>query len=200
MKNILIYMVLALSMILMVMVKQVHDTNRKLSAAMANIKAYDSELSESNDKNVAYQLTIDQLNSFQDSILGKLNETKKELKIKDKKIQSLQYVESNFSVVDTLILPDTIFKEPTFAMDTLLGDEWYSVGLKLEYPSLISVNPEFKSEKHIIVSTKRETINPPKKFFLLRWFQKKHNVLQVNIEEKNPYIQNTYSKYVEVIK
>jgi hypothetical protein len=103
-------------------------------------------------------------------------------------------------VVDTLILPDTIFKEPSFSVDTTIGDAWYKVSLALKYPSSIAVNPEFKSEKHIIVSTKRETINPPKKFFLLRWFQKKHDVLQVDIEEKNPYIQNTYSKYIEVIK
>ena len=65
---------------------------------------------------------------------------------------------------------------------------------------MIAVKPEFKSEKHIIVSTKKETVNPPKKFFLFRWLQKKHRVLHVDIVEKNPYVENQTSKYVEIIK
>jgi hypothetical protein len=56
------------------------------------------------------------------------------------------------------------------------------------------------SKKHIAVSTRRETVNPPKKFFLLRWFQKRHTVLNVDVIEKNPYVEGQTSKYVEIIK
>ena len=64
---------------------------------------------------------------------------------------------------------------------------------------MIAVKPEFKSEKHIIVSTKKETVNPPKKFFLLRWFQKKHLVVHVDVVEKNPYVGGETSKYIEIV-
>lgn len=86
------------------------------------------------------------------------------------------------------------------SIDTLLYNEWYSVKVGLKYPSTIIVKPEYKSVKNIAISTKRETVNPPKKFFLLRWFQKKHTVLHIDIIEKNPYVQNQNCRYVEIIK
>lgn len=178
--------------------------NQKLSeqwkTASANIKAYDLELSDAKKKNVAYQFTVDQLEYFQDSILKELNTTREELGIKDSKIKSLQYVASQFSKKDTIVLNDTIFKDPKINVDTLIGDAWYHVRVGLKYPSTIAVEPQFKSEKHVVISTKRETVNPPKKFFLFRWFQKKHTVIQVDVVEKNPYVENESSKYIEIIK
>lgn len=47
---------------------------------------------------------------------------------------------------------------------------------------------------------KKETVSAPKKCWLLRLFQKKHKVVQVDIEEKNPYVRDTQSRYVEIIK
>ena len=95
---------------------------------------------------------------------------------------------------------DTLFKEPTLAIDTLIGDKWYNVRLGLKYPSMIAIQPYFKSEKHIVVSSKKETVNPPKKFFLFRWFQKRHTVLKINVVEKNPYVEDESSEYIEIIK
>lgn len=172
----------------------------RLDAANANIKAYDALLSSEKKQNVAHQLTIDQLNYFNDSILKDLNETRKELKIKDKNLKALQSVHSVFTRVDTLVLNDTIFKEPSFALDTLLGDDWYSLQLGLRYPSTIAAKPTFKSDKHIIVSVRKETVNPPKKFFLFKWFQRKHEVLRVDVVEKNPYVTEENSRYVEILK
>ena len=74
------------------------------------------------------------------------------------------------------------------------------IRLGLHYPSIIVVKPEFKSEKHIVVSNKKETVNPPKKFFLLRWLQRKHLVLHIDVVEKNPYVDEESSRYVEIIK
>ena len=62
------------------------------------------------------------------------------------------------------------------------------------------MSPTFKSEKYIVVSNKKETINPPKKFFLWRWFQKKHIVANIDVIEKSPYIDNKKYRYIEIIK
>ena len=197
------YLVLAIIALLGVIVfgwHQIKELNQKWEVAEANVKAYSDELSASGKKNVALQLTVDQLEYFNDSVLKALDKTRKELKIKDKNIKSLQSVKSEFTKVDTIELRDTLFKEPTLAIDTMIGDEWYNVQLGLKYPSTIALKPYFKSEKHIIVSTKKETVNPPKKFFLLRWFQKKHLVINVDVVEKNPYVDGESSKYVEIVK
>ena len=54
--------------------------------------------------------------------------------------------------------------------------------------------------EHHIVDYRKETIDPPKKCFIARWFQKKQEVIEVNVVEKNPYIENKKSKFIEVIK
>lgn len=179
---------------------QVQYSEEKWKTAMANVKAYSNELSNEKEKNTAFQLTVSQLKTLNDSVFRELDATRKELKIKDKNLKSLQQVSSSFTRTDTLVLKDTLFKEPSLAVDTVFGDEWYSTQLVLRYPSSIVVRPAFHSKKHIVVSLKKETVNPPKKFFLFRWFQKKHKVLQVDVVEKNPYVENASSKYVEIIR
>ena len=176
------------------------ELDKKYKTAMANIKQYDYMLGESNRKNAAFQLTLDQLKSYQDTILRALHDTQKELKVKDKNVQSLQYVYSTIEKRDTINFRDTIFKEPSLRVDTTIGDKWCETKLSLEYPSKISVHPEFTSEKHIVVHSKKETVNPPKKFWLFRLFQRKHRVLQVDVIEKNPYVKEEESKYFEIIK
>ena len=179
---------------------QLSSTIDKWKVAEANVKAYVTQLVNSKNKSIALQLTVDQLEYFNDSVLQDLNKTREELKIKDKNLKALQKVSSSFSRTDTITLKDTLFKDSSFAMDTTIGDKWYSLSVGLKYPSVISIKPEFKSEKNIVVSLKKETVNPPKKFFLFRWFQKKHKVLKVDVIEKNPYVKSEDSRYIEILK
>lgn len=203
MRRILFWMgmaIIGLLILVWVMYSQVQYANQKWETAEANVKAYSSELSSAKNKNTALKLTVEQLSYFNDSVLQDLDHTRRELKIKDKNLKALQSVKSGFTKRDTIFHTDTLFKEPSLAMDTLIGDKWYSLKLGLKYPSMIAVEPYFKSEKHIIVSSKKETVNPPKKFFLFRWFQKKHTVIHVDVVEKNPYVNEETSRYVEIIK
>lgn len=176
------------------------NLEKQWKTAMGNVKAYSDQCSTLQNSNRAFKLTIDQLESSSDSIFQELNAARKELKIKNSRLQSMQYISSTFARADTIVLKDTVFKDSSVMVDTLLSDEWYSVGIKLKYPSLIAVKPEFKSKKNIVVSVKRETVNPPKKFFLWRWFQKKHNVVKVDVVEKNPYVKDENNRYVEIVK
>lgn len=175
-------------------------TENRWKEAITNVKSYENMFSDSKDNSIAFQLTIAQLKHSNDSIFQELDNTRKELKIKDSKLKSLQHISSNFIKSDTIILKDTVFKNKGINIDTLLSDEWYSVRVGLRYPSSVTVTPKFKSVKTVIVSTKKETVNPPKRFFLFRWFQKKHTVLHVNVVEKNPYIESQDNRYVGIIK
>lgn len=129
-----------------------------------------------------------------------MNDVRKELKIKDKNIKQLQYLLSVSTKKDTVLFTDTVFRDKSLALDTIIGDKWYNIRLGLKYPNLIYTEPTFTSEKYIIVNKKKETVNPPKKFFLFRWFQRKHWVMEVHIKEKNPYIKETNNKFVEIIE
>lgn len=178
-------------------------TNKKLSnqyaIAYENIKAYDAELSGLKDDTKVYKLTIEQLNYFNDSITKKMNEVRKELGIKDSKIKQMQYKLSHIEKSDSLTLPDTIFVN-SFKLDTIIGDEWANNHIIMSYPNKIKITPRFKLESFLFVDAKRETIKPPKKFFLFRWFQRKHTVLNVTVKENNPYVETDEQKFVEIIK
>ena len=176
------------------------DLKEEISVSMTNQKAFITENTSLKEENRAFKFTVEQLNYYNDSILQKMNEVRKELKIKDSNLKQMQYLSSVSTKKDTILFTDTIFKDKGLALDTIIGDKWYNIRLGLKYPNLIYTKPTFTSEKYIIVNKKKETINPPKKFFLFRWFQRKHWVMEVHIKEKNPYIKETNNKFVEIIE
>lgn len=172
----------------------------QLSVSMSNQKAFMSENTSLKDENKVFKFTIEQLNYYNDSILNKLNRATKDLGIKNKNISQLQYLLSEAEKKDTIVFKDTIFKESVVNVDTTLGDKWYNINLKLYYPSTIITSPSFVSEKYVVFSSKKETINPPKKWWILRLFQKKHTIVEVDVIEDNPYIKNKQQRFIEVIK
>ena len=190
--------------LLSISVYTLYTYNQKLkeetATLISNQKAFIAENSSLKNENRVFKFTIEQLNYYNDSILQKMNNVRKELKIKDKNIKQLQYLLSVSTKKDTVLFTDTIFRDKSLALDTIIGDKWYNIRLGLKYPNLIYTEPTFTSEKYIIVNKKKETVNPPKKFFLFRWFQRKHWVMEVHIKEKNPYIKETNNKFVEIIE
>ena len=171
----------------------------EISVSISNQKAFIAENSSLKEENRVFKFTVEQLNYYNDSILQKMNDVRKELKIKDNKLKSLSYINSVIEKRDTIIFNDTIFIE-NIKIDTIIEDKWYSMKLDLEYPNRIITEPSFISEKYIVVSRKKETINPPKKFFIGRWFQRKHWVMEVNVVEKNPYIKESNNRFIEFYK
>ena len=181
-----------------------YTNNQKLkeeiSISMSNQKAFIAENSSLKEENRVFKFTIEQLNHYNDSILQRMNEVKKELKIKDRDLKQMQYLLSEAQKKDTIVFRDTLFREPTLKIDTLLGDRWYQMKLGLRYPSTIITEPKFVSEKYVIVDYKKETINPPKKCAIARWFQKKHKVIEIEVVEKNPYIENKQQRFIEIVR
>ena len=183
-----------------ILYKKVWHLRANLDILALNQKAFIAENSSLKEQGRIFKFTIEQLGYYNDSVLQEMNKVKKELKVKDKGLQQLQYLLSVSTRKDTVLFTDTIFKNKELALDTLIGDKWYNIRLGLKYPNLIYTEPTFTSEKYIIVNKKKETVNPPKKFFLFRWFQRKHWVMEVHIKEKNPYIKETNNKFVEIIE
>lgn len=172
----------------------------QLDISKSNEKAFVIENSGLKDQNRAFQFTIEQLEYFNDSLITKMNDVRKELRIKDKDLKQMQYLLSEAQKKDTIVFRDTIFRDPLVRVDTLLGDRWYQLKLGLRYPSTIITEPKFVSEKYIIVDYRKETVDPPKKCFIARWFQKKHKVVEVEVVEKNPYIENKQQRFIEIVK
>ena len=176
------------------------NLKEELSISISNEKAFMMENSTLKDKNRVFQLTVEQLEYSNDSLFTKMNEVREQLKVKDEDLKQMQYLLSEAQKKDTVVFRDTIFRDPLIRVDTLLGDKWYQLKLGLRYPSTIITEPKFISEKYVIVDYRKETIDPPKKCFIARWFQKKHKVVEVEVVEKNPYIKNKQQRFIEIIK
>ena len=200
MKKILIVAVVILASCLAAAVVDYSNTRAKYMNAMETIKAYDAQLDSTKASNRVYKLTIDQIEHSADSIFKEFQTIRKSLDIKKKNVQSVQYISSVVHKTDTLVMNDTILQPIVQRIDTVIGDEWYQIDLKMRYPDTLIFSPNFKSSQYIIAHLKKETIDPPKKWWWQRLFQKKHKVLQVEVVEKNPYIDVKTNKYVEVVK
>ena len=178
-----------------------YNKNKQLSKNLdiynSNQKAFIAENASLKEEQRVFQFTIDQLNYYNDSLLQEMNNVRKELNIKDKNLNTIEYINSVINKIDTIIFRDTLFINNK---DTVLGDQWYTLNLNITYPNTIIISPKFRSDKYIITSYKKETVNPPKKWWILRLFQKKHKVVRVEIVEKNPYIENKQQRFIQIIQ
>ena len=149
--------------------KKLSNLEKDYSYASANEKALLLKNDSNKNEIRSLQLTVEQLDYFNDSILDKLKETQAKLKIRDKDLKELQYLKTITAKTDTIRLTDTIFVEGA-CIDTVVGDAWVNTYIEMCYPNKIVVTPEVTSEKVIIAHLKKETVNPPKKCWLARLF------------------------------
>jgi hypothetical protein len=180
------------------MAKYISKLNEEIGIYDNNFKALNLENDKNKNYAIAYKFSTEQLNYINDSIITELNNTRKQLKIKDKELKQLQSIKTEVHIRDSVFIRDTIFKESFIRLDTLLGDEWYKTKLTLEYPNKIGVDMTYKSDISVIASTQKEIIGTPKKCFIGRWFQKKQKVIRVDVMDSNPYSEIKSKKFVIV--
>lgn len=167
--------------------------------SLNNERAYNHSEKHDPSKSLLFRQTIDDLKQSNDSLIQELLLVKKEKRIKDKNLQEVSYQVATTTKTDTINFVDTIFVNEV-NIDTTLTDKWYKLNLSLRYPTTFVVTPTFNSERYVLISTKKVYNNKPSKVFFIRWFQKKHTEISVDVEEKNPYITINKQKYIKVIK
>lgn len=171
---------------------------KSLETSKQNELAYIAENDSLKNKSIQFSYTISELNHNNDSLVKEMVALKKDLKVKDKQLASLAYLQSIANIKDTVRLTDTIFVKNT-KVDTMVNNKWYTVGLHLEYPHIVGLNIKVPSEKYIVSSYKKVLLNPSD-CKVRNWFKKKSKIVEVEVVEKNPYIKNGEQKFIEVIK
>ena len=195
---IIVAIIVGLGTTVVVMTNRIDKLNTEVAEATTNIKAYELENLALKDNTIEFQYTIEQLNHSKDSLNQKINKLRKDLKIKDKDIQKLQYVLSENQKKDSIIVHDTLFIEKV-KIDTTLSDDWSKLHLQLEFPNKVVTEYSFKNESLVTTYLKKETIKPPHKCIFVRWFQKKHKMIYVEVNEQNPYCEIKEQKFINII-
>lgn len=173
------------------------ELKNRIEVAETNNQAYQMRIEGQNQKILQFELSVEYLRHCNDSISLKLVETMNKLKISEKKLKEANYMLAHFMKTDTVTIHDTIFCDPDFWLDTVIGDRWVSTRLEMSYPSTIVVTPSVISEKKVFVYSSREIAGEPSKCFLVRMFQKKHTVTRVEVEESNPYIVSEENVFIK---
>lgn len=187
---ILIAIVLLMGGALWFMGARLSSLNDEIDRKTQNIKALE-------DSNVEMVYKMSELKASRDSLNKELMKTIEDLNIKPKKVTEVVYLEKEVFKTDTLKLNDTIFVEG-LNIDTTIVDEWSKVNIRMKYPDILSTTFSTTSDNTIVFYKKRETVNPPRKFFLFRWFQKKHTIIEAEVVEKNPYIETKKQRFITI--
>lgn len=199
MKKVLGIVVILLLSFIGVLQHKYNKTKEELNIEIINGKAYQDQLEGIQQDNAQFEISMRTLRHFNDSISQKLVKTIDSLKIKDKRINSLVHQNIVLSKKDTVKLRDTIFKKD-LQLDTIVGDKYISLDLKLRYPNTIIYQPTINLDLTTIISDTKEYVKPRKKYWIQRIFQKKHYVVRGKIIIDNPYVTTNQYRFIKIIK
>ena len=186
---------------------------RRCKSAEDKLEGYENNwiaLSNENNKNAKssklYEFKLSQLKYINDSLMNAMDSVRKSLNIKDKNTKGLGYVKSTILIHDTVLVNRIRDGDKTISIDTTINKKWYQIQLDYrgskcnECKDTLIVSPKVTSEKYVVISTQKEYVDTPKKFWIQRIFQKKDEVIDVKVVETNPYIYSNEDRFVKVIK
>lgn len=193
------YYTIILACILVVMGMHITHRENTIDILESNLKSLQHSSDSITNHNSVLRLSKTELKNSSDSIIAVLRHSLDSIGVQYRKVKNVSYIRSNVVKTDTIVFRDTIFQKDV-ALDTIIQDKWSKIELSLKYPDTVKVKPSFVSEKHVIFSHKRETINPPSNIFFIRWFQRKHTIVEVRVIDKNPYITEEENRFIDIIK
>lgn len=185
---------------LLVLLGVLYNSNQKLKEQVSiEANNYKAELLAKEGINRVLQLTKDQFKYQQDSIMKKMDSIVKVNKIKDKTIQQLQYTKQQVIIKKEIEFKDSIIREGV-NLDTTLYEPCYTLQLNVSSPNIIRIDSlEIENEHYVIFHSKKETIKP-KKCWPLRWFQRKHTIVEATVEDTNECVNSRESKFIYIVK
>lgn len=208
------YILLGILLVIGYIVYQQHTIGKlkeKLVVTNNNVKAYQNGIQSWKDnfnrehvKVTEFQYSLYQLNRSNDSLDRKLTKIIKESSIKDKNLIEAGIIitelkaklKANSSNTITTVDTDTLKCQRISDSTFLVNEVCFNPIAK----QILSVATTVNNEQSIIFSHHKETINPPRKLFIRRWFQKKHTLCNIEIVNSNPYINTKQSKFIKIIK
>ena len=172
----------------------------------ANLKAYIALNDTLKSTNRMFEFKASQLNYINDSLVNQMNTIRKSIGVKDKNLKGLGYIKSTVRIHDTVLVNRIRDGDKPLSIDTVINKKWYQIEIDYkgsrcsECKDTLVVSPKISSEKYVVISTSKEYVDAPKKWWLQRIFQKKEEVVDVKVVETNPYIYSDHERFIKVIK
>ena len=205
-EKMLITLVIALSILLCISIYIDRCRIAQNKSNEANLKAYIALNDTLKSTNRMFEFKASQLNYINDSLVNQMNTIRKNIGVKDKNLKGLGYIKSTVRIHDTLFVNRIRDGDKTLSIDTVINKKWYQIEIDYkgsrcsECKDTLIVSPKVSSEKYVVISTSKEYVDAPKKWWLQRIFQKKEEVVDVKVVETNPYIYSDHERFIKVIK
>ena len=205
-EKILIALVIALSILLCILIYIDRCRIAQNKSNEANLKAYIALNDTLSSTNRMFEFKASQLNYINDSLVNQMNTIRKNIGVKDKNLKGLGYIKSTVRIHDTVFVNRIRDGDKTLSIDTVINKKWYQIEIDYkggrcnECKDTLIVSPKVSSEKYVVISTSKEYVDAPKKWWLQRIFQKKEEVVDVKVVETNPYIYSDHERFIKVIK
>ena len=205
-EKILIALVIALSILLCISIYIDRCRIAQNKSNEANLKAYIALNDTLSSTNRMFEFKASQLNYINDSLVNQMNTIRKNIGVKDKNLKGLGYIKSTVRIHDTVFVNRIRDGDKTLSIDTVINKKWYQIEIDYkggrcnECKDTLVVSPKISSEKYVVISTSKEYVDAPKKWWLQRIFQKKEEVVDVKVVETNPYIYSDHERFIKVIK
>ena len=205
-EKLLIALVVALSILLCISIYIDRCRITQNKSNEANLKAYIALNDTLRSTNRMFEFKASQLNYLNDSLVNQMNTIRKNMGVKDKNLKGLGYIKSTVRIHDTVLVNRIRDGDKTLSIDTVINKKWYQIEIDYkgskcsECKDTLIVSPKVSSEKYVVISTSKEYVDAPKKWWLQRIFQKKEEVVDVKVVETNPYIYSDHERFIKVIK
>lgn len=176
---------------------KVEKLNKELSQTVNNYKYYQQLNSSNNAQQRTLQLKIEDLQNSNDSLLTTLDNTRKQLNIKNSNLQQAQVI--NTEMKDTtkveIFTKDVDFKEELKLnpLTTIIVER---------KDSILTTILDIKNQQILFVEETKEYRNKYKSWFqrLFKFDFKKDKVRKYQIHNSNPLIQVTDTRIIEIVK
>ena len=183
-----------LTVAIFILNNQLNKKDIEINRLYNNIQAYEQIASGKEDDNRVLQLTINELNNSNDSLLQELQQVKEKLNVKNKNLVQAQ-------VINTVIR-DTITKVITL-------DKNFNEELKLNplttikvtrTDSILTAKIDIQNQQILFIEEKKVYKNKYKNGWIRFWHfdWKKIKVRKYQIQNSNPLIRVTNTRIVEI--
>lgn len=174
---------------------QLQKKDTEINRITSNVRTYQDIVSNNQNNNRTLQLTIEELNHSNDSLLLQLKQTQKELKIKDKNL-------TNASVINTEIKDSvkTVIKKEAIDFKEELKLNPLTTIIVERKDSILTAKIDLKNQQTIFVEEKKEYLNQYKNGFIrfLHFDWKRIRTRKYTIKNSNPIIKVINTRVVEI--
>ena len=174
---------------------QLQKKNKEIDRITNNVRAYEQLASQKEQLNRVLQLTIEELNTSNDSLLKEAKDAQKKLKIKDKNLTDVNVI--NTEIKDSV---RTIIKHKLIDFDEELEINPLTTIIVSRKDSILTAKIDIKNQQTIFVTENKEYKNTYKNW-LVRFFHfdfKKIYIKNYQIVNSNPLIKVTDTRVIEI--